>query len=107
MTSVAANIKVRALQREGGPLLVIEKRGLPLGTVVTFNTLGYAAFCKLFPMDIVVAILALGRSCLEVHIHQPGFHVRRLMTIDASRGAVRAQKGERGTGMIESGEFSP
>ena len=107
VASLAANVKMRALQGERRPLFVIEKRRFPLGTVVTFNTLRYPVLCKLLPMDIFMTTLALGRGCLKVHVHQAGLHVWRLVAIDARDGAVRAKQRERSAGVIEPGKFSP
>lgn len=47
---------------------------------------------ELLPVDVFVAVLALGRRGLEVHVYQPGFKVRGIVAIDASRSAMRAEQ---------------
>ena len=103
----AANILMRPAQREGGPFLVVEQRGLPFHAVVILGAAGYTLKGKLLAMGIIVAILAQLRSRLEVHVHQLGFEIGRLMAIDARRGTVRTQQCELCLGVIEARKFLP
>jgi len=73
---------------------MIEERRFPLRAVVTLGTSSYVAFGELLAMDILVAVLALGRCGLEIGIQQFGLKVRGLVAIDASRSAVCAHQGE-------------
>lgn len=87
---------VGALQRERRSLVMIEQRRLPLRAVVARYAIGYTVLGKLFSMDILVALLALGRRGLEINVGQLGFHVRRLVAIRAGSGPMRTDQREIG-----------
>ena len=72
---------MRTAQGEISSFLMVEERRFPLRGIVTLGTSSYVAFGELLSMDILVAVLALGRGGLEIGIH-------------ASRSAVRAHQGE-------------
>lgn len=57
---------------------------------------------ELLRVDVFMAILALRGRGLEVHVDQLGFNVRRLVAIDASRSAMRAEQGKLRLGMVEA-----
>lgn len=67
----------------------------------------FAAIGELRTVDIFMALLTLARSCLEIGLHQPGSQIRRLMTIDTSRPAMRAQEGKGCPGMIKPSQVVP
>jgi len=102
-----AHVLMRATQREFGPLVVIKERWLPLVAVVTFNALRDTSLGELFPVNIFVAVLALGGSGFEVHIDQLRFQTWRLVAIDAGCHTVCAEQREPGLGVIESRQFLP
>lgn len=106
VTLAAAYVLVCAAQRKRG-LLVVEKRRFPLHAVVAFRTARDLPFGELLSVDVFVAILALGRCHLEVHVHQLGFKVRRLVAIDASRRTMGAKQWKLGLGVVEAGKFLP
>ena len=62
---------------------------------------------ELFSVNVLVAVLALHRGDLEIHVDQLGFEVWRFVAVDARRRAMCAEQWELGLGMIESGEFPP
>ena len=102
------DVLVCATQGERGPLFVIEQRGLPFRAVVAVGAGGSAVFGdELFSVDVLVAVLALHRGSLEIHIDQLGFEIRRFVAVDARGCPVCSEQGELGLGMIESGEFLP
>ena len=86
----ATDVAMGSLQRERRSLIVIEQRWLPLGGVVALCAWGYAVLGKLLSMNVFMALLALARRCLEVHVQQAGLHVRRLVAIDARGRTMRA-----------------
>lgn len=43
---------------------------------------------ELSAVHFFVALLALGRRSFEIHMDQRGFHVRRLVAIDAGGGTM-------------------
>ncbi len=90
----AANILVRAPQRELRPLVVIKSRGLPLHAVMALGAAGNIRLRKLLPVDILVAVLALGRRSLEIHVNELGFQIRGLMAVHASGCSMRPQQGK-------------
>ena len=85
---------MRTAQGKISSFLMVEKRRFPLRGSVTLGTSSYVAFGELLSMDILVAVLALGRGSLEIGVQQFGLKVRGLVAIDASRSAVRAHQGE-------------
>src|SRR5246127_1852569 len=102
------DVLVCATQGERGPLFVIEQRGLPFRAVVAVGAGSSVAFSdELFSVNVLVAVLALHRGDLEIHVDQLGFEVWRFVAVDARRRAMCAEQGELGLGMIESGEFPP
>src|SRR5207302_10559259 len=58
-------------------------------------------------MDILVALLALFRRFFEVHIHELGFHVRRLVAVDAGNRSMRARQWKRRRAVVKSVQFFP
>ena len=91
----AGDIAVLALQGELGPLVMIEQGRFPLSRVVAvaaLRDLVREQFGELAAMDIFVALLALFRCLLEVHIHELGFHVGRLVAVDTGDRAVRTSQ---------------
>lgn len=107
VTLRAVYVLMSAAQRELGPLIMIEQRRLPFHAVVTFSTSRDARFGKLFRVHIFVAIFALRWRCLEVHIDQLGFQVRRLVAAGAAGRPVRSHEREWGFRMIEPGQVLP
>lgn len=69
MTICAAHILMRAPQGKRGAFFVVEKRRLPFHAVVTFGAAGNVGHGKLLPMHVFVAVLALGRRSLEIHVN--------------------------------------
>lgn len=102
VAGLATNILVDALERERRPCVVVEQRRFPFRAVVAFPARRGLPLGELPAVDIFVTVLALGRSRSEVHVHELGLHVWRLMAIDASGRAVRSYQGERSLGVIES-----
>lgn len=107
VTISAANILVRAAQWKIRPPIVIEKRGSPLYGVVAVGAVGDFALGKLLAVNVLVAIFALRRRCLEIHVDQLSLQVRRLVAVCAGGGAVGAQQRERSPRVIEAREFFP
>ncbi len=99
----AAYVLVRTTQRKLRSLLVVEKRRLPFHAVVALGTTGYIALGELFPVNILMAVLALGRRRFEVHVQKIGFKIRRFVAIHASRCAVRPQQRKLRLRVIEAG----
>ena len=91
VTLHAAHILVRTPQGEFRPLLVVKQRWLPLHAGVALRAQCSVRFGELLSVDVLVAVLALGWCGFEVHIHQFGFQVGRLMAIDAGRRPMCAQ----------------
>ena len=88
----AGDIAVLAFQGELSPLVVIEERRLPFGRVVAVSTwydLARIELRELPAVDILMALLALLRRLLEVHIDELGFQIWRLVAIDAGDRAMR------------------
>ena len=102
----AAYVLVCAAQRKCS-LLVVEKRGFPLHAIVAFRAARDLSLGELFSVNVFVAILALGRRHLEIHVHQLGFKVRRLVAIDASRRTMGAKQWKLGLGVVEARQFLP
>lgn len=103
----AVHILMSTAQRECSSFLVIEKRGLPLHAVVALGTARNVGYGELFPVDVFVAVLALCRRGLEVHVDQLGLKVWRFVAVDARRGTVRSQQHEVRLGVVEARKFLP
>ena len=85
----AAHVAMHSLQRKGSAGVVVEKRWLPLGAVVTLGAgRGSAGFRKLRAVDIGVAAFAGRRGYFEICIDEAGLKVWGLVAVDASYGAV-------------------
>src|SRR4029077_19181552 len=97
-----------AFERESGPFIVIEQRGFPLDGVMTIRARRYlVGLCELFPVRILVAVLALGGCLFEVGIDELGLKVGRLVAVNARHRSVRALQRERRLVVIKAVEFSP
>lgn len=107
VTLDAPDILVRSAQRKLCSPIMIEQRRLPLLAVVTVHAGRDLPFGELLSMDIVMALFALHRRGLEIHVAKLGFKIRRLVAIHAGCGAMRSQQGERGLRMVESRQFLP
>ena len=103
----AADVLVGSAQGEGRSLLVIEKRGLPLVTVVAVCARRGVRFGKLLSMNVFMTVLALRRRSLEIHIDQLRFEVRGLVAIDASGGTMRPDQSEFRFRMVERRKIFP
>ena len=64
-------------------------------------------FGELPAVDIFVALFALLRCLLEVHVGHLGLEVRRLVAVDASDRAVSAHQREGRGAVIEAIQFAP
>lgn len=73
---------------------MIKKRRLPFHAVVALRTMRDVSLGELLAVDVFVAIFALRGRALEIHVQEPGFEIRRLMTVDARRRPVRSQQRE-------------
>lgn len=107
VTVGAFDVLMGAAQCESCPLVVIEQGGLPLHAVVAVGAGGSVPFGELLSVDVLMAVLAQGGGCLEIHVDQIGFEVRRLMAVDASRRPMCPEEGKLGLGMVETGKFFP
>lgn len=107
MTFCAPNILMGAPQRERGPLLMIEQRGLPLHAVVALGAGCDVAFRKLLSVDVLMAVLTLSGGGFEVDVDQPGFQIRRFVAVHTRCCPMGAEQGELRLGMIEPGKFFP
>ena len=90
-----AHVAMRTLQRECGSPVVIEQGRFPLRVVVTVRTRRLLGLCKLPAVNVLVTLFAGRGRCFEIRVNQLGAHVRRLVAVDASRGAVSSQQRER------------
>ena len=107
VTRVTAHVAMRALQRESGSSVVIERGRFPLEAVVTVRAGRVLAFCKLPAVHVLVtSFTGCGRG-FEVRVNQLRAHVLRLVAVDTSRGAVGSEERERSLGMIEARQFPP
>ena len=102
-----ADILMSTAQRECSSLLVVEKRRLPLHAVVALGTARNVGYGELFPVDVFMAVLTLGRGRLEVNVDQLGFKIRRFVTVHARRRAVRSQQYKLRLGVVEAGKLFP
>ena len=103
----AAHVLVRPAQRKFGPLLVVKQGRLPRHAGVALRAARDIPFGELLSVDVLVAVLALRRRGLEVHIHQLSFKIGGLVAINASRSAVRAEQRKLCLRMVEAREFLP
>src|SRR5258706_2904775 len=103
----AWHILVQSLQWKFRAFIVVEKRRFPFRGVVAIHAGSDPILLELLAVDIVMATLALGRRGGEIRFDQLGLHVGRLMTINASRGPVRAHQRIGGFGMVEAREVLP
>lgn len=103
----AAYILMRPAQRECSSLLVVEKRRLPLHAVVALGTARNVGYGELFPVDVLMTVLALCRCGLEVHVDQLGLKIWRFVAVHARRRAVRTQQHEVRLGVVEARKLFP
>ena len=98
----AAHVLVRAAQGKRRSLFMVKEGRLPLHAGVALSAARDVIFSKLLSVDVLVAVLALAGRRLEVHVHQFGFKIGRLMAIDARGRTVRAEQGELCLGVVEA-----
>ena len=68
---------------------MVEKRWLPLEAVVTGGARGdLAGAGELAAVDVLMTLLALGRSSLEIGLHQFHSQIRRLVAVNAGGTAM-------------------
>lgn len=91
VTLSAAHVLMCTAQRKGRAFLMIEEGRFPLHAGVALGTSSHARFRELFSVNILMAVFALHRSRLEVHVQQLGFEIRRLVAGDAGRRSMRAR----------------
>ena len=103
----APHVLMSAAQRKLRPLLVIEKRRLPLHTVVTLRAARNIAFRELLPVDVLVAFLTLHRRGFEIHVDQFCFEVGRFVAIGASGRAMRSRQRKFRLGVVEARKLFP
>ena len=103
----AVNILMSPAQWECSAFLVVEERGLPLHAVVALGTARNIAYGELFPVNVFMAVLALCRCGLEVHVDQLGLKIWRFVAVHARRRAVRSQQRELRLGVVEARKFFP
>ena len=76
MASGATHVTMHPLQRKRCAGVVVKKRWLPLGTVVTPGTgRGLARFCELGAVNIGVATFAGRRRYFEIDIDELGLQI--------------------------------
>lgn len=103
----ATDVLMCAAQRERRSLFVIEERRFPFHAVMAFGAAGHIVMRELLSVGIFVAILALERSCFEIHVDQFRSQIWGFMTIDASRSAMCSKQRELCFGVIEAGKLFP
>ena len=103
VTGFTTNVAMHALQREAGEFVVIEKRGLPLGAVVTVDAGRNPGLGELLSVWILVALLTLLWCRLEVHMEKPGLEIRGLVAVDAGGSFVCTEQGKVRLRMIKAG----
>ena len=103
----AAHILMSAAQGERSSLLVVEERGLPPHAVVALGTARNVSHSELLAVNVFMAVLALCRCGLEVHIDQLGFKIRRLVAVHAWRRTVRSEQREFRLGVVEARKLLP
>src|SRR5260370_26619703 len=87
-------------------LLVIKERGLPLVAVVALGAIALLVG-ELLAVGIFVAFAASLGSLAEIHVEQGALHIRRLVTIGAFHGTMRADEREFRGGVIELCHVAP
>lgn len=107
VTFGAAHVLVRSPKRKIGPLVMVERRRLPLDAVVAVGAARDIGFRELLAVDVLMAILALRGSSLEIRIDQLGLKVRRLMAIDAGRRLMGSEQREFCLRVVEPRHFFP
>ena len=107
VTIAAADILVRARQRKLRSLVMVERRRLPLGGIVTIGARRHFTLGELAAMRVGVALLALQRRFGEIGFDQLRPEVGRLVAIDAGDRAVRTNQGKLRFAVIEAGEVFP
>ena len=107
MAIIAAYVLVRAREREGGPFVVVESRGLPPCVIVAIGAGRDVSLGELAAMGVAMARLTLERSLGEIGVDEVGSHVGRLVAINAGHGAMGADQRELGFGVIEAGKVFP
>jgi len=103
----AMYVLMRSPERKVSPLLMVERRRLPLAAVVAVCAGRDICLRKLLAMDVLMAILALRRCNLEIHMEQIGFKVRRLVAIHAGGGSMRSQQREFRFRVVEARHLLP
>lgn len=86
---------------------MIKKRRLPFHAVVALGTMRDVFLGELLAVDVFVAIFALRGRVFEIHVQKRGFEIRRLMTADTWRSAVRSQQRKACPGVVETRQFFP
>jgi len=86
---------------------VIKERRLPLHARVAFGASSDVVFGKLLSVNVLVAVFTLGWRCLEVHVHQFGFEIGRLVAIDARSRAMRPEQSKLRLRVVEARQFLP
>src|SRR6266852_3568491 len=107
MAIITADVLVCAREREGGPCVVVESRGLPPCAIVAIGAGRDVSLGELAAMGVGMARLALERSLGEIGVDELGSHVRRLVAINAGHSAMGADQRELGFGVIETGKVFP
>ena len=98
----AAHVLVRAAQRKRRSLFMVKEGRLPLHAGVALGAARDVIFNELLSVDVLVAVLALAGRGPEVHVHQFGFKVRRLMAVDARGRTVRPEQSKLRLGVVEA-----
>lgn len=79
-------------KRKPRPAVVVELcRNPPRTAVAVSASRGFVSLGELSEMKLLVAPLAFTRSGMEIHLLQRGVWPRRLVALDARRGAVRSE----------------
>lgn len=104
------DVAVLAFQSELCALVVIKQGWLPFRRVVAIAALRNLIreqLRELAPVDVFMALFALFRCLLEVHIDQPRLHVWRLVAVNAGDCPVRACELKRSRAVVEPVQLSP
>ena len=107
VAAFTADVAMDSFQWKGRPFVVVEKRRLPLGGVMTFLAGGNSPSCKLIAMNFLMAVLAFCRRRLKVHVRKPGFQVGRFVAVDAGSCPMSAGQRKCGFGVIELRQLVP
>lgn len=103
MAGTTRHITMRSLEREGSALVVIKQRRLPAGVAVTFGAWGNASgLGELGAVNVRVAVLALLRCGMEIHVDELDFEVGRLVTVSTGHGTMCPCKQESRLGVVEA-----